>query len=74
MRRWETGDNDLTLVIQLTFSQQVLLEPYRYLCDHPGKDVRAKLIEAFDAWLQVPPDTLKVITNVVQMLHTASLM
>ncbi|KAI9495705.1 geranylgeranyl pyrophosphate synthase [Zychaea mexicana] len=57
-----------------SYDDAILLEPYQYLCDHPGKDIRAKLIAAFDAWLQVPSDKLKVITNVVQMLHTASLM
>ncbi|KAI8146461.1 geranylgeranyl pyrophosphate synthase [Fennellomyces sp. T-0311] len=56
------------------FNDAILLEPYNYLCDHPGKDIRGKLIEAFDAWLHVPSDKLKVITNIVQMLHTASLM
>lgn len=40
----------------------------------PGKEVRSKLICAFDAWLNVPADSLKVITKVVGMLHTASLL
>ncbi|KAJ8659581.1 geranylgeranyl pyrophosphate synthase [Lichtheimia ornata] len=52
----------------------ILLEPYHYLCDQPGKDIRTKLIAAFDAWLHVPPEKLAAIKNVVQMLHTASLM
>ncbi|KAI8365923.1 geranylgeranyl pyrophosphate synthase [Radiomyces spectabilis] len=51
-----------------------LLEPYHYLCAHPGKDIRSKLIAAFDAWLHVPKETLAVITKVIEMLHTASLM
>ncbi|KAI9310680.1 geranylgeranyl pyrophosphate synthase [Dichotomocladium elegans] len=60
---------------QVDFSnEKILLEPYRYLCDQPGKDVRTKLIDAFDAWLNVPPDTLATIREIVQMLHTASLM
>ncbi|ORY98923.1 geranylgeranyl pyrophosphate synthase [Syncephalastrum racemosum] len=52
----------------------ILLEPYRYLCDHPGKDVRSKLIDAFNIWLNVPHEALQVITNVIKLLHTASLM
>lgn len=55
-------------------SIQILLEPYRYLSDHPGKDIRSKLIDAFNVWLNVPSEALKVITNVIKLLHTASLM
>ena len=40
----------------------------------PGKDFRARLISAFDAWLEVPPESLEIITKVVGMLHTASLL
>ena len=48
--------------------------PYEYLFNAPGKDIRKQLIEAFNAWLKVPPESLAVITNVVGMLHTASLL
>ncbi|KAI8061274.1 geranylgeranyl pyrophosphate synthase [Thamnidium elegans] len=54
--------------------EDILLEPFHYLCSNPGKDVRAKMIEAFDAWLQVPKDDLIVITRVIEMLHSASLL
>lgn len=32
------------------------------------------MIEAFNLWLQVPEDDLKVITRVIEMLHSASLL
>jgi hypothetical protein len=33
-----------------------LLEPYLYISSIPGKDVRATLIDCFDArWFRVPP-------------------
>lgn len=32
------------------------------------------MIEAFNAWLNVPEDKLKVISRVVSMLHNASLL
>lgn len=48
--------------------------PYDYLQTHPGKDVRRQLIEAFNSWLQVPSESLEIITRVVGMLHTASLL
>ncbi|CAG8636860.1 4430_t:CDS:2 [Dentiscutata erythropus] len=55
-------------------AELILLEPYNYLLSHPGKEMRSKLIEAFDHWLNVPKDKLSAITAVVEMLHTASLL
>lgn len=55
-------------------NSKILLEPYTYLISHPGKDIRSKLIQAFDLWLKVPKETLEVINKVIGMLHTASLM
>ncbi|KAL1969413.1 hypothetical protein VTN77DRAFT_8851 [Rasamsonia byssochlamydoides] len=54
--------------------EQILLAPYDYLLQHPGKDIRKQLITAFNAWLKVPRDSLDIITKVVAMLHTASLL
>jgi len=53
---------------------KILTGPYDYLVGHPGKDFRSQLVRAFDAWLEVPPDSLEVITKVVGMLHSASLL
>lgn len=54
--------------------EKILLGPFDYMYGHPGKDIRAQLIGAFNAWLQVPEESLKVVTKVVGMLHTASLL
>lgn len=54
--------------------EKILLGPYDYLLEHPGKDIRATMISAFNAWLQVPEKSLSIITKVVGMLHTASLL
>ncbi|KAL8826816.1 MAG: hypothetical protein Q9170_007257, partial [Blastenia crenularia] len=54
--------------------EQILLGPYDYMMNHPGKDIRRHLIAAFNAWLQVPPSSLEIITKVIGMLHTASLL
>jgi geranylgeranyl diphosphate synthase, type III len=54
--------------------ETVLRGPFDYLMASPGKDFRTQLIRAFDAWLEVPPESLEVITRVVGMLHTASLL
>ena len=53
---------------------QSLLEPWLYLCQYPGKDVRGKLIEAFNKWIKLPEDKLKIITKIVGDLHSASLL
>ena len=54
--------------------ERIVMGPYEYLFNSPGKDIRKQLIEAFNAWLKVPPESLAIITNVVGMLHTASLL
>ncbi|KAK7901956.1 hypothetical protein WMY93_018725 [Mugilogobius chulae] len=55
-------------------SERILLEPYKYLLQLPGKQVRTKLAQAFNHWLQVPDDKLQVIIEVTEMLHNASLL
>ncbi|XP_025832654.1 geranylgeranyl pyrophosphate synthase [Agrilus planipennis] len=51
-----------------------LLQPYTYLLQVPGKNIRAKLSKAFNYWLKVPADKLSAIDNIVQLLHNASLL
>ena len=54
--------------------EQIILEPYTYMSQYPGKEIRTRLIDAFDVWLQVPAADLEVIRKVVRMLHNASLL
>ncbi|KAH1655921.1 farnesyltranstransferase [Aspergillus fumigatus] len=54
--------------------EKILMGPYDYMQQHPGKDIRRQLITAFNVWLQVRPESLSIITKVVGMLHTASLL
>jgi len=54
--------------------EKVLLGPFDYMYGQPGKDIRSQLISSFNAWLQVPEQSLTVITKAVGMLHTASLL
>ncbi|QKD54412.2 isoprenoid synthase domain-containing protein, partial [Fusarium oxysporum Fo47] len=54
--------------------ENVVRGPYDYVISHPGKDFRAQLIGAFNAWLDVPTPSLEVITRVVGMLHESSLL
>lgn len=51
-----------------------LLDPYTYISEIPGKGVRGHLIKAFNRWLQIDEAKLTEITNIVGMLHNASLL
>ncbi|KAK2807924.1 hypothetical protein FQN50_005166 [Emmonsiellopsis sp. PD_5] len=57
-----------------TEKEKILLGPYDYMVQQPGKDIRRQFITAFNRWLQVPEESLAIITKVVAMLHTASLL
>ena len=52
----------------------VLFEPFEYINQIPGKDVRGKLINCFAKWLPLPNDTLEAIKDIVASLHNASLL
>lgn len=74
------GDGGVETVIHAngtTWSQEkerIVMGPYDYMENHPGKDIRKQFIAAFNAWLRVPKESLAIITRVVAMLHTASLL
>ncbi|KAI2606269.1 isoprenoid synthase domain-containing protein [Hypoxylon fragiforme] len=73
--RYET--EDLNYTTRKTWTEQkekVLMGPFDYLFAHPGKDFRTLMVNAFNAWLEVPQESLDIITKVVGMLHTASLL
>lgn len=54
--------------------EEVLLEPYTYITQVPGKEIRTLLIDAFNVWLKVPDEKLDVIKEATKMLHNASLL
>jgi len=51
-----------------------IVEPYRYIASLPGKDMRGRFIDALNLWMHVPAEPLKLIRDIVAMLHVASLM
>ncbi|XP_052772899.1 geranylgeranyl pyrophosphate synthase-like isoform X1 [Mya arenaria] len=55
-------------------TEKILLDPYLYICQIPGKQIRGKLALAFNHWLRIPDDKLQVIGEATQMLHNASLL
>ncbi|KAH7028244.1 geranylgeranyl pyrophosphate synthetase AtmG [Macrophomina phaseolina] len=71
--------NDIRLAPVLTDStsakeEEIIRAPLNYLLNVPGKNVRTKMISAFNEWLQIPEEKLDVIKRVVELLHTASLL
>lgn len=55
-------------------TQQELDRPFDYIQKIPGKKIRSKLSIAFNYWMDIPADKLKLIGEIVQMLHNASLL
>jgi len=51
-----------------------LLEPFNYISENPGKNVRGSLIDAFNMWLGIPGDRVEAIKRIVSRLHNASLL
>ncbi|XP_044761253.1 geranylgeranyl pyrophosphate synthase-like [Coccinella septempunctata] len=51
-----------------------LLEPFTYICQIPGKNIRSKLARAFNHWMKIPEDTLSQIEEIVHILHNSSLL
>ena len=75
MNLWVTfGCCSAVLADYAPTDQKALLEPFTYLTATSGKEIRKKFIEAFNLWLNVPNETVLVISRVVSMLHSASLM
>ncbi|KAF3425602.1 hypothetical protein E2986_05989 [Frieseomelitta varia] len=61
----KTGDKE---------EDEMLLEPFSYILQVPGKQIRTKLTHAFNYWLKVPEDKLHAVGNIIQLLHTSSLL
>jgi geranylgeranyl diphosphate synthase type 3 len=55
-------------------TNQALLEPYAYLKQIPGKDFRGHLIDCFQLWLDIPPEKVVAIKEIIDSLHNASLL
>jgi geranylgeranyl diphosphate synthase type 3 len=55
-------------------NEKKLLEPYAYISELPGKNVRGKMIGAFQTWLRAPADAVESIQSIVDQLHNASLL
>lgn len=50
---WDASQRDMSVKHCVDES---VLEPWKYIAEAPGKDIRGQLIEAFDVWLKVPEE------------------
>ncbi|KAF4038175.1 Polyprenyl synthetase [Phytophthora infestans] len=55
-------------------NESKLLEPYAYISELPGKNVRGRMIGAFQSWLRAPTEAVESIQSIVDQLHNASLL
>lgn len=53
---------------------KILLQPFHYITQIPGKLIRAKLAQAFNMWLNIDEKHLTIISEALQILHNASLL
>ncbi|XP_017843993.1 geranylgeranyl pyrophosphate synthase isoform X2 [Drosophila busckii] len=53
---------------------EILLQPFTYIQQIPGKQFRSELALAFNHWLLIPAEKLTQIGDIVQMLHNSSLL
>ncbi|XP_012283446.1 geranylgeranyl pyrophosphate synthase isoform X2 [Orussus abietinus] len=53
---------------------EILLQPFTYILQVPGKQIRTKLAHAFNYWLKIPDDKLHAVGDITQMLHNSSLL
>jgi geranylgeranyl diphosphate synthase, type III len=68
---------DYTSLVRRPWSDdqdQKVLGPYKYYSAQSGKNMRSRLVDAFNNWLEVPSEELTIIKRVVEMLHNASLL
>jgi len=51
-----------------------LMEPFAYICQIPGKDIRSQMIDAYNCWFKVDGSKLDLVKKVITMLHNGSLL
>ncbi|OQE16143.1 hypothetical protein PENSTE_c025G07948 [Penicillium steckii] len=54
--------------------ERIVRAPLDYLLSIPGKDIRSKIINAFNEWLLLPEKELSIVKDIINLLHTASLL
>jgi geranylgeranyl diphosphate synthase type 3 len=57
-----------------TKDETIITEPFNYLNKNKGKQLRTILIQSFNNILHIERDKLDIISNIIELLHTASLL
>jgi len=60
--------------VRSTVLFQKVLQPLAHVLQVPGKQFRPKFFHAFNYWLKVPADQFSMLSDIVEMLHTATLL
>ncbi|KAK8078753.1 polyprenyl synthetase [Apiospora phragmitis] len=55
-------------------NEELILQPQQYLEMMPSKDVRNAIVDGLEVWYHVPEKSLAVIRDIIQLLHSSSLM
>jgi geranylgeranyl diphosphate synthase type 3 len=48
---------------------QKLLQPLAHILQVPGKQIQARISNAYNYWLKVPSDKLIVVKEIAHMIH-----
>ncbi|OBT63401.1 hypothetical protein VE03_07123 [Pseudogymnoascus sp. 23342-1-I1] len=64
----------LTEIDEAILDSSALLAPPRYIQSLPSKNIRSKLVDAFNIWFQLPEDLVDTIKGIINDLHNATLM
>jgi geranylgeranyl diphosphate synthase type 3 len=77
--RFETISNSPFTPTQMSITIEqkylnIIKQPYEYVTKDKGKEIRVKLIEAFNKWIQLDDSQLETVKNITQKLHNASLL
>ncbi|KAI1495578.1 isoprenoid synthase domain-containing protein [Biscogniauxia marginata] len=70
----EFKKNQVTYVRPLHQYEEIILQPHQYLETMPSKGVRNAVIDGLEVWYHVPEKSLVVIRDIVNLLHSSSLM
>ncbi|KAL3446905.1 isoprenoid synthase domain-containing protein [Aspergillus insuetus] len=65
---------DLLAPFEKAPAEEVVLAPWKYTQSLPGKRTVGRMIECLQAWFSLPPESLKIISEVTTMLFNATLM
>ncbi|KFZ21954.1 hypothetical protein V502_02902 [Pseudogymnoascus sp. VKM F-4520 (FW-2644)] len=63
----------LKVIDEANLDSSALLAPPRYIQSLRSKNIRSKLVDAFNIWFQLPEDRVNIIKGVINDLHNATL-